>query len=791
MNQRRGEEAPSWLERRYRRKYGFVVAVFATLGVMDVAFKCLVVPAFVDVNGGGAPLLETCVETIAVVMTAWVAAVIMLAWPLQHWLHVQATSEQSNDAIRMIVRTVHKWPQRMALLWSLQWVLIFGVVIARSGRGPTFSDSFFLGAMTLGPLPIAHSIAAWLSAPLVGELSLAARRRGIGVAGTPISIGTRLALYSLCISLAPTFYMTALTFSMASGTVTRAHLLVVVGVFYGGIALFAILCAIFLATTITDPVGRMARVMKQITAQGDVSRVGRVPLFQRDEVGTLADLTNTMIDRLEVTAAERSLATASLASLNRTLESRVEERTCELSSKNAEMRLVLDNVTQGLFISDREGLISSECSTALLNWFGPATAGQRFFDYLGRGAGSFAATTQLAWQQVVDDILPFDVAAEQLPKRLSRDSKHYRLSYEPIRSGESGRFLIVVSDVTRELDHASVQQEKRELLALFERMLADRSGFVAFFDEASAMVSLVLAPGPASLIEVKRSLHTLKGNAAIFGVESIAEICHALESRIDDEHALPQPAHLEQLKYRWSRLVAEVDRLLGQRRRVIEVSPERHAELESALRNGTPREALVSMVHELRLEPVERRLHHFAEQATQIGRRLGKEIAARVEHDEVRLDGRHWAKFWGAFVHAVRNAVDHGIEPPEHRRSAGKPETGTVTLRARRDVSKVIIEVEDDGQGVELAKLQTHAAAHKGALSEQELLALLFVDGVSTASEVTSLSGRGVGLGALRSAVHELGGAIAVHTQRGRGMRLTMTFPEASIAPDRQVRSLG
>ena len=211
--------------------------------------------------------------------------------------------------------------------------------------------------MALGPLPLASGLAAWLIGPIVRGASLAARERGLVVPMPRLTLRWQLASHSLCLSLAPTFYMTAVAFAASAQTMSGAHLLTTVLLFLGAIALFAVLCAAVLAATITDPIGTMAAVMRVITRQGDVSRVGRVPLYRRDEVGALADLTNQMIDRLELTETARAEAAGSLAALNHTLELRVAQRTEQVSARNADMRLVLDNVEQGLFTGDPDRLV--------------------------------------------------------------------------------------------------------------------------------------------------------------------------------------------------------------------------------------------------------------------------------------------------------------------------------------------------------------------------------------------------------------------------------------------------
>jgi two-component system chemotaxis sensor kinase CheA len=367
-----------------------------------------------------------------------------------------------------------------------------------------------------------------------------------------------------------------------------------------------------------------------------------------------------------------------------------------------------------------------------------------------------------------------------MPQRFVCAGQHYRLAYTAIDADASLRLLVVVSDVTRTIEHDELQREKRETLALFEHMLADRAGFIGFMEEATEIVSRIVNDRGDDPGELKRALHTLKGNAALFGLLSVAETCHELESRMAEEQAPPEAAEIAVLGERWSRLEEQVNRLLGERRSAIEVSTEQHGALERAIGDGVPRDQLLRMVRDLKLEPVEGRLRRFAEQASSIGKRLGKRVALQVSHDGLRLDGRQWSRFWGTFVHAVRNAVDHGIEPPAERLAAAKPEEGKITLRAAREGTNVVIEIEDDGRGIPWDELGHRLGKQGGrATVRPELLVALFAGGLSTAREVTDLSGRGMGMAALSSAVHDLGGGLEIDSETARGTRLRMTFPRS------------
>ena len=783
------------LNQAYRRPAGFARVVIGLFLPMDLAFKSLIIPGYLEAVGrraDGTSRLALCLKAGAIALSAWAVVAWLVTRAVDRWrggAAIEAAGSADDPRARTAILeaglAAQRFPQQIAIAWSAEWLLLFVSITVLGGSPSVLVSGFFCAAMASGPLPLAHSLGAWLVGPVTRGVSLAARTHGVAIPAPPLTLRGRLVFYCLGLCLAPVFYMAAVVFAARAPSEPAGHLLMTVLIFFAAIVLFALLCATLLATTITGPVAEMAAVMRAIARQGDVARVGRVPLYQRDEVGALAEVTNQMIDRLEATETSRASAARALAALNQTLERRVELRTAELTSRNADMRLVLDNVDQGFFTVDRAGAMSPEQAAILTAWFGPVASGEPMPRYFGRHDGAFAANLELAWEQLVDDVIPLELALAQLPRHLAARGRRFRLSYAAIGAEPPARFLVVVSDETQAIEHEELQRERKEMLSLFEHMLADRSGFIGFMDEASEIMARVIAARTGDSLEIRRALHTLKGNAALFGLQSVAEICHELESRLIDERMLPDAEAFARLEDRWSRVSAQVERLLGQGRHVIEVSPEQVAALERAARagNGSNGET-ARLIHELTLEPIERRLRHFGEQAARIGQRLSKEIAVRISHDGLRLDARECAKLWQAFVHAVRNAVDHGIEPADERAAAAKPRAGRIDLRGRRDGASVVIEIEDDGRGIPWDEVRLRVRARGvTAPSRQELVAALFADGISTAREVTETSGRGLGMGALHAAVQALGGDLEIDSEPGRGTCVRLRFPEAAVRP--------
>jgi two-component system, chemotaxis family, sensor kinase CheA len=177
---------------------------------------------------------------------------------------------------------------------------------------------------------------------------------------------------------------------------------------------------------------------------------------------------------------------------------------------------------------------------------------------------------------------------------------------------------------------------------------------------------------------------------------------------------------------------------------------------------------------------------------------LGRRINLHMEGQETELDKSLLEAIKDPLTHAVRNALDHGIEPPAVRQAAGKDPEGLLTLRALQEGSHVVVEVSDDGAGVDVDKVRAKAierglitSDRAALLTERDLLQLIFLPGFSTAAQVTNVSGRGVGMDVVRTNVEKIGGKVEIDSRIGKGTTLRLRIPlTLAIIPALIVRSL-
>ncbi len=194
--------------------------------------------------------------------------------------------------------------------------------------------------------------------------------------------------------------------------------------------------------------------------------------------------------------------------------------------------------------------------------------------------------------------------------------------------------------------------------------------------------------------------------------------------------------------------------------------------------------SLHDAVTKVRMVPVELVFNRFPRMIRDVARELGKEIVLNMSGEETELDRTVIDEIGDPLIHLLRNSADHGIESIEKRKEHGKPPLGHINLKAYQDGNNVVIEVEDDGQGINLEKIKKKAI-EKGllkkdianSLSQKDITDFLFRASFSTSEKVTDLSGRGVGLDVVKTKIEQLGGIVEVETELGKGSKFIIRLP--------------
>lgn len=470
-----------------------------------------------------------------------------------------------------------------------------------------------------------------------------------------------------------------------------------------------------------------------------------------------------------------ALRTAELEKHNSRLEQVVADRTRALTN-------ILDNVTSGFLVVGNDHAVREGYTRSCHVLFGATQIAGRPFASLVTAGGKSTASLEASLSQVFEDILPEEVTLDQLPHRFVLEAGH-TLEARPrvIRdaSGAVEAILMSVDDVSALEAARAEAQENAAIIGI----LRSRMAFLDFLADAREEVRLARSAADKPEVQpiVRRLVHTLKGNAASFGMAGVYQLIHLVE----DEPYIG---------------VAEVDRIEGslrdfleRHRGVLDMSWENTGD-ELVLVPGRRIDVLRRCVAERDVEgaqewvealhdrPAGEMLGPVDRLVSGLASRLGKEVHFVVEGAEVPVDPDQLRPVFRNLGHLLRNAIDHGIEAPDQRGSKPREAQLRVSVEAREDLWR--LRVRDDGRGIDADRLVARAIESgrvtpegAAALTYDDKLALVFVDGLSSAEQTTEISGRGVGMSAVRQAVQQVAGVMSIDSRPGQGTEVVIDVP--------------
>jgi len=439
-----------------------------------------------------------------------------------------------------------------------------------------------LGTLAKDPLVTGAALYAQDGSELDNEGTLSDlaqdARRGFVEARTFYLPGRVLAIEPV-ISLEGPRGTLVLELSTEGAIATRDHLIQAALSVGGFVLLLGAVLAWLIASSLAKRVETIAKVTSAI-ALGDLDQ--RVDVSgPADEIGILAHGFDAMVGRLRdlIDHIHRSAREE-----NARLEHLVQERTAELDRRNADLRLIFDNVEQGFVTIDREGRVVGEHSRVLDSWLGGSCEDEKLWSCVERVSAGSGARFELGWAELADGIMPLEVTLGQLPSEIVAGGRHLRFEFKPIgTSADPEKVLVIISDVTAVLERSRAEREERDLIAVTRHLLRDRTWFLQFFSEAEQLLHRIVE-NKSDLVLLKRDLHTLKGNAATFGLSLIAEQCHSAETNLEAEAEI---IGLGELAEQWQTISIKLRELMGNGSvDGIEVDEREYSAVLSALRAG-------------------------------------------------------------------------------------------------------------------------------------------------------------------------------------------------------------
>tara|TARA_R110002072_G_scaffold172728_3_gene327000 strand:- start:20939 stop:24076 length:3138 start_codon:yes stop_codon:yes gene_type:complete len=500
---------------------------------------------------------------------------------------------------------------------------------------------------------------------------------------------------------------------------------------------------------------------------------------------------------------------------NRNLEAKVEERTAELRQKNNDIANMMANMHQGLFTITAGGLIHPEYASYLEKIFETdRIADRNFADLLfsNTTAGSDSVDQNITGVDAIvgEDEMMYDfnshcLMTEMVIKMEDDREKILELDWDPIisESGEVDKLMVTVRDVTElKALEAEAEGQKRELAIIGEILAVDAAKFSDFLSSAEEFLAecrqLIEANATKDLdiiANLFRSMHTVKGNARTYGLSQVTDIVHEVESTYDDlrknedvqwnqESLLAELSGAEEILAKYAMVFREKLGRDGEAASGISLDPARVSTWLENIRSltgsdmsqdvkGVVSEAY-SMLMTMEAQPLEEVISDVIQSAHSLAEQLGKgKPEVKIDNAGILIKSHASSTLNNIFMHVFRNAMDHGIEGIEERLEKGKPESGIITLDVTPDEQGANLAVRDDGRGIAISRIYK-MAIEKGIYqasdpkpSAAEIANLIFSSGFSTADEVTDVSGRGVGMDAVKGFLEKEGGSIEVILSAG------------------------
>lgn len=537
------------------------------------------------------------------------------------------------------------------------------------------------------------------------------------------------------------------------------------------------------------------------------------------------------------TFVENKRLVGSLRDINENLENLVAERTQALREKTNDIQAMLQNMPQGVATVTADGRLHPEYSAYLETIYETRdVAGREVMSFLfGRaklGADARDQVSVAIASTLGEDRMNFDFNSHLLVPEVeietgSGASKFLELSWSPICADDDRveKLMVCVRDVT-ELKRLAAESagQKRELELIGEILAVSQEKFQAFVESAHSflvenrqVIEAQTGRDPDAVNLLFRNMHTIKGNARTYGLLHLTNAVHEAEQAYDrlrkDEDAVWDAAALLAQLDAVETLVNEYakinDHTLGRKGPGRRGSVEKflmvdRAQLAASLQQlqqvdadslESLRAAVKDAERTLRLvgtESVQDALSGLIDGLPSLARELGKAAPRLVIDDAgLRIKSQLSGLLRNLFSHLLRNAVDHGLEPAGERQAAGKPTEGLIELRLQRDAQQLQLRLRDDGRGLALQRIRQRAVerglvAADRVLSDAEAAELIFEPGFSTAEQVTEVSGRGVGMDAVRDFLRREGGSIQVRLDGGsegaayRPAELVIQLPAAA-----------
>jgi two-component system chemotaxis sensor kinase CheA len=503
------------------------------------------------------------------------------------------------------------------------------------------------------------------------------------------------------------------------------------------------------------------------------------------------------LEQKETYIEELKSARNQLELYSKNLEKMVEERTTQIREMNSQLNALINSLDEGFLIFDKQGLCKAIYTKSCETLLECTPAGKEIWDVLQLRLDEVDAFKK--WLQTLfSEMLPFEDLSPLGPDRYAHSGgREISLEYFPIRSedGTIQDIVMVASDITELLTAQREAEMEKQYAKFVLHLMRNRRELSRFVLDLNGLIVSLKAMVQQDRIDIEslfRVLHTIKGGAASFAVHHLATCSHQAEDILDDYKRNPSTEGLDKIRNQ-AKLIEksaeqfhqEIKSIIGSAlsdEKVIELTYTKALQLLKEINQlKSVSEAQAYLIEAVLYEPIKNVFTSLDEQMQSLADELGKEIhKVDILNGDVRVDSETYRGVLNSLVHAFRNSMDHGIESPEERKALGKDPKGKMRLEFQLTGKEFIIKLTDDGRGIDpkkiRAKLESLGRSTAG-MSDIEVIQQVFEPSFTTKETVSQLSGRGVGMDAIKAEVVALGGKVSIASSLGYGTQLTCRIP--------------
>ncbi len=493
-----------------------------------------------------------------------------------------------------------------------------------------------------------------------------------------------------------------------------------------------------------------------------------------------------------------------LENYSKNLEKMVAERTQELLRMNQTMTALLDSLGQGFFIFNREGRVLDVSSKACENTIEGKPDGKMIWDVLKLSENKVPGFQK--WMHTLFmEMLPFEDLAPLGPTNYPHsEQRSISLEYNPLRceDGSIDGVVVVASDITNLVEAQKQAEYQKEQAKMIINLVKGKREVLRFINESKEMLQAIdeqMSPSRKNMDseELYRHLHTLKGGAALFAVGPVATACHEAETLLTQLNESPTPEvkielqkKCAEVEFHFNAFLEKTTEILGAsvlaEERQLEIPVSKIHELASRIE---PLPGGKILADELRAEFILESIAPYFSPYNEVMQSLAVKVdkllqPLQIIDNKVAIVPEIYNSLLGTLVHAFRNAVDHGIEQPDVRTQLGKEAAGQVVVSTQilknPTQESLVIKIQDDGAGINPEKIReklNKKGCDTSKENDHEVIQHIFDSQFSTREQVTEISGRGVGMDAIKYAAEELGGKVWVDSVLGSGSTLTIEVP--------------